>query len=108
MNSNAAIHLDRSDNVVVCCRQVRVGEVIDLGFTQLELVEDIDLGHKIAVTSLDKGAKIIKYGMPIGSATRAIAKGAWVHMHNMQSDYLNAHTRDTDNQQISGTGAPRK
>jgi hypothetical protein len=26
--------------------------------------------------------------MPIGSATRPIAAGAWVHTHNLASDYI--------------------
>jgi hypothetical protein len=28
------------------------------------------------------------FGMPIGSATRPIAAGAWVHTHNLVSDYI--------------------
>ena len=32
--------------------------------------------------------KIIRLGMPIGSATRPIAAGAWVHTHNLASDYI--------------------
>jgi hypothetical protein len=31
---------------------------------------------------------VIKYGAPIGSATRDIAPGEYVHTHNLKSDYL--------------------
>ena len=34
------------------------------------------------------GARIVKYGAPIGRATRDIAPGEYVHTHNMTSDYL--------------------
>ena len=39
------------------------------------------------------GEKIMKYGAPIGSATRAIAPGEHVHTHNVRSDYLPTFAR---------------
>ena len=32
--------------------------------------------------------KVLKYGLPIGSATRDIAAGEHVHVQNMKSDYI--------------------
>jgi hypothetical protein len=29
---------------------------------------------------------VIKYGVRIGHATKAIPRGAWVHLHNLASD----------------------
>ncbi|MEG8013053.1 hypothetical protein [Sphingomonas sp. 22R3R2A-7] len=60
----------------------------------LAITEKVDLGHKIALSCLKTSDKIIKYGMPIGSATADVPAGGWVHMHNMQSDYIPAHLRD--------------
>jgi hypothetical protein len=40
------------------------------------------------------GAKIIKYGVPIGSATCEIAAGDHVHTHNLRSDYLPTWLRE--------------
>jgi hypothetical protein len=31
---------------------------------------------------------VLKYGLPIGSATRAIAAGEHVHVQNLKSDYV--------------------
>jgi hypothetical protein len=31
---------------------------------------------------------VVKYGAPIGSATRDIGPGEYVHTHNVKSDYL--------------------
>jgi hypothetical protein len=90
--SVAAIRLHPQDNVLVATRDLgpgdRIGEAGDI-----VLLRDIPLGHKLAAAPLQAGEKIIKYGMPIGSATAAIAAGDWVHLHNMKSDYLPAHLR---------------
>ena len=49
---------------------------------------DVPLGHKVAARPIASGEKIIKYGAPIGSATREIAQGEHVHTHNVKSDYI--------------------
>ena len=46
--------------------------------------DDVPLGHKIAVTSLDEGTPIIEYGVEIGVATQTIAPGDHVHVHNLK------------------------
>lgn len=40
-------------------------------------------GHKIALRDIACGEPVIKYGFPIGKATADIAKGQWVHSHNL-------------------------
>ncbi len=47
--------------------------------------EAIRGGHKIALGAIAAGEPIVKYGVPIGRATRAIAVGDWVHLHNCAS-----------------------
>ncbi len=48
---------------------------------------DINLenGHKYACQKIKKGEAVIKYGMPIGTATEDIPQGAHVHSHNMKT-----------------------
>ncbi len=43
-------------------------------------------GHKIALTDINKGENIIKYGYPIGKATRDIRTGEHVHTHNVETN----------------------
>lgn len=43
-------------------------------------------GHKIALRSVIAGEAIIKFGVRIGHATKPIAAGEWVHLHNLASD----------------------
>lgn len=92
--SAAVIRLSPADNVAVACRTLEPGELVRLDGIELAIAEQVDLGHKIAISQLQIGDKVLKYGMPIGSATAAIPAGGWVHMHNMQSDYIPAHLRD--------------
>lgn len=40
-------------------------------------------GHKVALCDIPAGTEVIKYGFPIGKATKDIAKGEWVHSHNL-------------------------
>lgn len=56
---------------------------------------DVALGHKIARRLIPRGERVVKYGMPIGSSTAQIQPGDWVHLHNMKSDYIPSHTRDS-------------
>ena len=43
-------------------------------------------GHKYALRDIAEGENVVKYGMPIGHATRAIAKGEHVHVHNVATN----------------------
>lgn len=51
----------------------------------LEENGSIEFGHKIARYDIARGQNIIKYGSPIGIATANIARGDWVHTHNVRS-----------------------
>jgi altronate dehydratase small subunit len=51
----------------------------------IELKDDIPYGHKIAIRPIEKGDKIIKYGLTIGLATKDILVGEHVHIHNVES-----------------------
>ena len=49
----------------------------------VEVRED---GHKYALRDIAAGEDVVKYGMPIGHATRAIAKGEHVHVDNLATN----------------------
>ena len=46
---------------------------------------NLDNGHKYSLCDIAKGEAIIKYGNPIGFATRDIKKGEHVHSHNLST-----------------------
>jgi altronate dehydratase small subunit len=81
------ILLDERDNVLVLREGLRRGTTLAIGGDVATLALDLPLGHKIARGPIAAGAKILKYGAPIGKATCAIAVGEHVHVHNVVSDY---------------------
>jgi len=90
-----AICLGPQDNVAVLLRDVLAGDEVRVDGLTFRVTSGIGLGHKIAVRSIARGERIVKHGMPIGSATDDIAPGAHVHVHNMRSDYLPTSTHAT-------------
>lgn len=82
------LRLSPDDNVLVLLSPVRSGETFLIGGRSVAMAGALPLGHKVAARDIAAGEKIIKYGVPIGSATEAIPAGAHVHTHNLHSDYL--------------------
>jgi hypothetical protein len=82
-----AIVLDPADNVATVLTDVTAGVVVFLKERAENIVsaENIFFGHKIAIRKIQTGENVVKYGQKIGSATREILPGAWVHLHNMAS-----------------------
>ena len=79
--------LDQRDNVLVATTRIRAGEAVAIAGRPATMLADVPIGHKLARTTIPAGAKIVKYGAPIGSATAPIAAGDLVHVHNVKSDY---------------------
>lgn len=61
--------INKKDNVGVC----------------LDGTEKIPAGHKYALSDINCGEYVIKYGEIIGRATENIKEGEWVHTHNVKS-----------------------
>ena len=87
--------LHKADNTFVCCKQLLAGSSTTLEDVDVTMTADITIGHKIARQPITAGEKVIKYGVSIGSATKDIAFGEHIHMHNMKSDYIASHTRQS-------------
>lgn len=47
---------------------------------------NLETGHKIALVDIAEGENIIKYGFPIGHATRSIRAGETVHTDNLKTN----------------------
>ncbi len=80
------IHPD--DNVCVSAQQMTANTHVEVRGVRFMLKTDVALGAKLALRTIARGEKIVKYGEPIGSATENLEIGDYVHTHNMQSDYL--------------------
>lgn len=76
------IKINEKDNVIVALENIKAEEIIE-GIT---IKQDIPSGHKIALTTIDIGEDIIKYGHSIGHATKKIESGEWVHTGNLKTN----------------------
>ena len=48
-------------------------------------LNEIVLGHKIAMVDFNEGDTILKYGHDIGNVVKPIKKGEHVHVHNVKT-----------------------
>ena len=48
-------------------------------------INEVPLGHKIALKDLKEGDTILKYGHDIGKVVKPIKKGDHVHVHNVKT-----------------------
>jgi altronate dehydratase small subunit len=90
------LFLDPKDNVCTATRAIESGTAVQLGGCTILIGQTVPFGFKIAACKIALDDKVIKYGVPIGSATRDIAMGEMVHVHNMKSDYLPTYTLDPE------------
>ncbi len=67
-------------------RSIRINPRDNVAVALEDLSPEIRAGHKIALTGIRAGENIIKYGLPIGRATRDIQAGEHVHTHNMKTN----------------------
>jgi altronate hydrolase len=75
---------DRStDNVGLTLNDLREGVTCDVGPARIPIAQDVPAGHKVALTDIEVGRPIVKYGAVIGYATAPITPGSHVHVHNL-------------------------
>lgn len=86
-----AFRIRKKDNVATALTELEPGQTRLLGERSgeewIEVKEKIPRGHKLALETIPEGVEIVKYGVPIGVATRKIEQGTWVHLHCMRSQY---------------------
>ncbi|HEX2718040.1 MAG TPA: altronate dehydratase family protein [Gemmatimonadaceae bacterium] len=79
------VRIHPADDVAVAVRPLSAGETVDVDGDRLTLHADVPAGHKVALRPIEAGEPVTKYGFTIGIATESIARGAWVHSHNLRT-----------------------
>ena len=78
------------DNVAIATNDLTKGDKVRVlsgqGAIEVILNNDIPFGHKFAIRQIDQGQQVIKYGEPIGIATKGIMIGDHVHVDNVDSE----------------------
>jgi hypothetical protein len=95
-NSRKLLRIHKDDNVLIVVNPVQPGDKDVSEGCEIVFTERIAIGHKVAARLIRPGEKVYKCGVPIGSAKKEIPAGAHVHLHNLQSDYLETYTLDKD------------
>jgi len=80
-----SIQIHDNDNVAVALLTPAAGVKVSHGGTSIEIRSEIPRGHKFALSDIEAGEAVIKYGFPIGQATEKIRAGEWVHTHNLKT-----------------------
>ena len=90
MTGKKALQRTPEDTVATALAEVLPGDAVRIVMggeetgAVLEALEAVPLGFKVAVRAMAAGDPVIKYAHVIGRATRGIAPGACVHVHNIE------------------------
>ena len=82
---------EKADTVGVATVDISTGESVKGLFMdtqeniEIKALQDIPLGHKIALKDMQGGETVIKYGHDIGKVTADIRKGEHTHIHNLKT-----------------------
>jgi (2R)-sulfolactate sulfo-lyase subunit alpha len=52
---------------------------------KVKLIDNVPLGHKVAMRNLPLNKPVIKYGRPVGKTVKPVSRGAHVHTHNVKT-----------------------
>jgi len=94
-----AVVIDPKDNVATLLSDVKASVVVVVISTcgdvvkEVEAVQSIPFGHKIAITRIERNDLVLKYGEVIGKATEPIEEGEHVHIHNIKSLRVRVETK---------------
>ena len=82
---------EKADNVAVATVDIKSGEVAkglymdNQKSLEMKTLQDIPLGHKIALTDFAAETSVIKYGADIGRVVAEIKAGEHVHTQNLKT-----------------------
>ncbi len=82
---------EKADSVGVATVDIKTGEIVKGLYmdsqdpVEIEALQDIPLGHKIALQDHSQGGGVLKYGEDIGKVVHDIKKGEHVHIHNLKT-----------------------
>jgi len=82
---------EKADNVGVATVEIPAGETAKGLYMdtqepiEMKALQEIPLGHKIALKDFQVDEAVIKYGHDIGRIVAAIKTGEHVHVHNLKT-----------------------
>jgi altronate hydrolase len=83
--ARVAVHLRPEDNVAVAAQDLPAGLEVEFEGSRLAVARRVGLGHKLSLRRIPQGEAVTKYGQVIGFASRDVAPGEHVHVHNVSA-----------------------
>jgi len=88
LEEKLALLMHLNDNVATVVADIENGELVLVkgtsGKKRVRSLEKVPFGFKIALSDIDCGEAIVKYGEVMGKASAKIKEGALVHIHNVE------------------------
>ena len=90
-NTDIIIHDDKDNVGVVVIYSTKKNQEYSCWIMEsdktvkIQSINNIPLGHKIALKDFKEGDTILKYGHDIGKVVASIKKGDHVHVHNVKT-----------------------
>ncbi len=75
------IKINDNDNVAITVNAIPAGTIV---IDDILANQDIPQGHKIALSNIEEGEPVIRYGVTLGYALHSIKKGDWINEHMLQ------------------------
>ena len=86
MKQTSFLKINPADYVVVCLQAISAGTTIEVDGKTVTLLQDTPAGHKVAINDMKEGEDVIKYGYPIGHATKDLKAGEWINEDNLKTN----------------------
>ena len=89
--AKVAMIIDKQDHVATCISAIKRGETVELMLNgrkskKIKATQNIPYAHKICIKPMKKGDQCLKYGLSIGSASKEVKVGDYIHVHNIDSN----------------------
>ena len=82
--STKFLKIHPADNVLVALTDLKAGEPITYNSDTFKLANDVPAKHKFTDMALNAEDEVKMYGILVGKATQAIAKGGVIGTHNVK------------------------
>ena len=89
-----ALMMNAKDNVATALENLDKKTLVSVILPSQEVLKEVTIkqavpfGHKLAITGIKRGDRVIKYGEVIGNASQDIENGDYVHVHNVKSNRM--------------------
>ncbi|MCZ6898887.1 MAG: UxaA family hydrolase, partial [Bacteroidetes bacterium] len=87
------LKLHPKDNIITALENLPKGMVLSKDDSKTVLEEDIPAKHKFTIQDLDEGDLVYMYGVQVGKTSKKIARGALLHINNLEHSVESYSTR---------------